>query len=283
MSLAKLINRKSTGKKSIEDEINKVLRNRPQYTFEEVRLKAKLFYRLVSSVPDGEEPDGDKMNKLFFELFNAVYADKPRKGNVISPSGFKNECERKYYYMFSGVTPTDKVERNIDGRLQRIFDSGTWWHTYIQALLYRAGILTKSEIRIANRRRKIFGHTDGEVIWEEKEMILEIKTMNSYSFSKGKHGVLPDHEYQATIYAKEAKNPYKYICFIYISKDTSEIKVHIMEVRKRTIRIIDEKLDSIFGAVEENIAPDRECHSQTEQRACECAFRSHCFKRKTKK
>jgi len=271
MSIGRILKQKLSGVETLENLIDKELKNRPKFSMERLIETAK---DLSSYVEDGDV-DVDVLNKKFFALHEAFYADKPRRKGVISPSSLRNECERKYYYYFTGAEETDEVVRDIDGRTQRIFDVGTWWHTYIQTALWKAGVLEKSEVRVRNRKTKVYGSTDGKIHFNKERMILEIKTMNSFTFAKGKHGVLDDHKYQATIYAKES-DIHK-ICFIYLNKDTSEIKVHYHNVEEKTKKLIDNKINFIHNSVKNKKAPERVCESRKDKRACECAFRKLCF------
>lgn len=275
MSLAKLIQSKIDGTSTIEDLINKQLKKRDFYDIENVKVCANKLSDYLDKTPK-ESLDDDKINKFFFDLFHEMYANKPRMKGVLSPSQLRHECERKYYYYFTGEKETDEVTVSIDGRLQRIFDSGTWWHTYIQTILYRAGVLLESESKIRNRRKKLYGSTDGKIIFNKRKWVLEIKTMNSFSFAKGKIAVFDEHEYQATIYAKELD--IDGICFIYINKDTSDLKIHFVDVKEKVKKAIDEKITFIHSAVKELEIPDRVCKSKMDKKACECPFRKLCFK-----
>ena len=260
-----------SGDETLVDLIDKETKLRDVYSLDHVKECIKKLNAF-----DFDEGDRDSFQKLFFDFYIAVNAESPRKGKVIHPSGLMNECARKLVYEFSDVEPTNDVVKRIDARTQRIFDTGTWWHNYLQAILYKAGILVQSEVPVRDRKRRISGHADGIIQYKGEKMLLEIKTMNSMSFSKGKIAPFDAHKYQTSVYAGVLN--LEKVCFIYVAKDTSEIVVHIVDVDKRYQKLAFDKIDDVMEAVKEGTELERSCKEATSKDACNCPFRNHCFK-----
>ena len=254
--------------------IDKQLLSRAKYDFEEVREAVSSLNRYAKK----EVRDEDEFMKLFFSLQEKIYADKPRSTGVFHPSSIMGECERKMYYEFSGVAPTDATIRKIDGKLQRIFDVGTWYHTYIQMLLWKSGILEQSEVHVVNKRKRIDGRADG-ILRLSKRTLLEIKTMNSFSYAKGKLKPFVKHQQQAGVYATVLG--IEQICYLYVNKDTGEITSHIVKVNKELVVEVADVMELVLTAVKEEVAPKRvHCKSEISTMAKDCVFKSHCFKRR---
>ena len=271
MSLSKLF-KGPASEEDIVSMMHKECVKRESYSFEIVKQKITDLYEYCQH----ENIDGDEFMRFFFALYMAVYADRPRAKQVFHPSSIESECERKLFFEFSGYDESDKIRNKIDGRTQMIFDVGTWWHTYIQMLLWKAGILEKSEAVVRSVRKKIHGHTDGILKLTTGRCLLEIKTMNSNKFVRGKIGPYPQHEVQAGIYAKELG--IDRICFIYVNKDTSEIAVHFKEVNHVKVDDMGDKMADVLDTVLHNQKPERVCCEEpTDDMATKCVFKTLCF------
>ena len=166
-----------------------------------IRRQLKTLMHLL----DMDEFDRD----AFFSEFNALYAlvmtpDKRAKG-VFHPSQLLDGCARQMTYDLTGTEPTDKITRPVSGELQRTFDVGTWYHVYVQMILYRTGLLAQAEVPVVNKERYLNGKADGvfkEEVFGEK-VVLEIKTMNNWNFTKAVFKPFKKHEFQASLYARE--------------------------------------------------------------------------------
>lgn len=210
----------------------------------------------------------------FFRLFEVVYGSPHRTEAKIHPSGLMYDCPRRMTYEISGVSPTDK--RLHSAETLRIFHTGTFWHTYIQARLYRKGRLVKMEVPVISKRLLIDGRADGIVRFDHDDALLEIKTMNSFGFYK-LTAPLEQHLFQASIYAKILG--LKKILFVYINKDNSKLKEFLVsrddEMFDNAVAIIN----LVKAHVREGTLPDRLCPNTTCSRAKTCNYRSHCFSR----
>lgn len=272
MSLARILKSNKVNDTDIVSIIDKQCLSRGSFDFEAIRDSIDE----LKVYADKDVRSNDEFMKLFFQLYSNVYGEPKRSKGKFHPSGIMADCERKLYFEFSGFPETDIIKNRINGKLQRIFDVGTWWHTYIQICLWKAGILEQSETPVVNRKRRISGHADG-VLRLNKRTLLEIKTMNSFSFAKGKHKPFESHQIQAGTYATELG--IDQICFLYINKDTSDIVSHIVPVDKKLVGKAYDKMDEVLEAVEDKIAPARiHCTSDSSPMAKNCPYSIQCFK-----
>lgn len=221
----------------------------------------------------------DRFFAVFLELYELVYAPDTRGVGFFHASQLEDDCERRLYYEILKVAPTDERIRDIGPQLQRIFDVGTWWHTYIQYQLYKAGILVQAEVPIQDEIKKISSRADGILNLDGRLLLLEIKSMNSRTFAKVITKPLVKHVYQASIYAKELGIPE--ICFIYINKDTSEIKELIIPVDEDVIKEPYRKMRRVLTHVDELETPERICKNKFSDIASKCEYCTHCFADKT--
>lgn len=275
MSIGRLLENKLGGKENLKALFDKQCLMRDKYEYTDVKKSiAKLHEYFEENT--FREHDEDKAQKLFFDLWNSWYAERHRSTKTFHPSGLKNECERKIFYEFTEDEPSDFIPRKIDGKTQRIFDIGTFFHTYIQSVLYKMGILLQSEVPVRSRSRKLDGRADGIIMWNKKKYVLEIKTMNSFSYAKGKLSATDSHIYQASIYADILN--IDMILFVYINKDTCEITIHEVPINKKMVSLATEKMNLVLDSVKIGTAPKRECcASKTDSMANVCPYRTLCF------
>lgn len=241
-----------------------------------IKRQLKSLLRLMES----ESFDRD----MFFSEFNTLYSlvmapDKRAKG-VFHPSQLLDGCMRQMTYDLSGFVPTDKIVRPIGAALQRTFDVGTWYHIYMQCILYRIGYLEQAEVPVINKEKYLNGKADGlfkESIFGEK-VVLEIKTMNNWNFTKAIFKPFKKHEFQASLYARELGA--KKVLYLYINKDTSEIREFLMPINEEQLAIADKKMGSIIEHVKKGTIPPKVCKDKFCDNALACPFVSVCFKYK---
>ena len=273
---ASLLKKKFSGKEDIVGMIDAELVQRKSYDFNNIKKSLRKLTK-YAELPDDEREE-DEFMKLFFDFYLEMYAERARTKGVFHPSGINTACERALFYEFTGEEESDEMMHRHSGQTLRTFDSGTWWHTYIQMLLWKAGILEKSEVRIRSKRRKLSGHADG-ILRLTKRTLLEIKTMNSFSFARGKLKPFATHEVQAGVYATELE--IEQICFLYINKDTSEICIHIVPVNKNLVAGAYDKMNTVLVAVKNDKLPKRTvCKTSSAAPAKVCAYCSLCFSTK---
>jgi hypothetical protein len=178
----------------------------------------------------------EKISFLKLELFRLAFAEEGRDTSGFHPSEISYEekkCHRKMYYDLYGLASDVAYIKDVDDRLQRIFDLGTMVHLYIQTSLYYEGLLEEAEVAVYDKRTNIVGHADGIVKQKDdvfpdllagERAMLEIKTINSYGFNGNKYraGLTEpkiEHIKQASIYADILG--LDKIVFIYYNKDNS--------------------------------------------------------------
>lgn len=226
---------------------------------------------------ESEHYNRDKFFQSFNKLYSLVMAPDRRAIGVFHPSQLLDGCCRSMTYDLMNIEPTDLRKRGIGAELQRTFDVGTWYHIYIQNILYSIGLLEQAEVPIVNKKKFLNGKADGvfkEEVFGEK-VVLEIKTMNSWSYQKAVFKPFKKHEFQASLYARELGA--KKVLYLYINKDTSEIKDFLLPINAEQLKIADEKMQKVIDCVEKGEIPSRTCTDKFCDRALDCPFVTKCF------
>lgn len=281
MSLGKLINNKLSDKLSVVKYIDKELGIRPYFSLKKVRGNAKKLHEFMQKSYEEGDTDPDQLNKMFFNLWFSFFADHKRSKGTIHPSQLRGSCERMQVYELLHTPEDEGYVRDVAPRTQRIFDIGTFVHLYLQTLLYNAGVLIQSEASVNDPDTKVNGKADGILLIDAIKMLLEIKTITQAMWGLVKNMPLPKHIFQATIYAKELG--IDKICFLYVNKDTLEIKEHIIDVRENDKRVIDEKVAFLNHSADNNELPDRICCDAKDPNGKWCPYKEVCFARPKRK
>lgn len=270
--------KETTDKVSVVDVINKAcaggITSAGAFSIIGIKRQLKNLLHLL------EADDFDR--DAFFSEFNALYAlvmapDKRAKG-VFHPSQLLDGCARQMTYDLTGTEPTDKITRPVSGELQRTFDVGTWYHVYVQMILYRTGLLAQAEVPVVNKERYLNGKADGvfkEEVFGEK-VVLEIKTMNNWNFTKAVFKPFKKHEFQASLYARELGA--KKVLYLYINKDTSAMREFLMPINEEQLELADKKMNKVITNVKDGTLPARSCTDKFCDNALACPFASLCFK-----
>lgn len=270
-----------TDKVSVADAINKACRGgiTEAGAFSMIGIKRHLKHLL--GLLDTEDFNRDMFFVEFQKLYSLVMAPDKRAVGVFHPSQLLDGCARQMAYDIKGVAPTDAVARTIGAELQRTFDVGTWYHVYMQNILYQIGYLEQAEVPVINKERYLNGKADGifklEVFGEK--VVLEIKTMNSWNFQKAVFRPFKKHEFQASLYARELGA--KKVLYLYINKDTSEIKDFLMPINEEQLELADKKMNLVIDSVKEGTLPPRprNCTDKLCDLAIGCPFASLCHKK----
>lgn len=213
----------------------------------------------------------------FSKLYSVVMAPDKRASGVFHPSQLLDGCSRAFAYELLRTPISAKPIRGISGELQRIFDVGTWYHLYIQNILYQLGLLEQAEVPVINEDKYLNGKADGvfkEEVFGEK-VVLEIKTMNTWNFQKATFSPFKKHEFQASLYARELGA--KKVLYLYINKDTSEIREFLRPLNEEQLALADKKMGDIIRHVKVRKLPARSCKDKFCDAAIGCVFRSKCF------
>lgn len=276
-AILKGIDSKSSGKFSVVREIDKAcaegITESGVFSVPKIRKMAVPMNNLLAS----DSFDRDKFFLAFNRFYTAVMAPARRARGVFHPSQLLDGCERQMYYDLTGTAPSDTPPRGVDGKLQRIFDLGTWHHIYVQSILYQLGLLERAEVPVVNKKRYLSGSADGvfkpEVFGER--VVLEIKTMNDFQFKKAVFKPFDKHEFQASIYARELG--IGKVLYLYINKNTSEMKEFLVDVNADQLELADRKMNRVIRAVESRKVPDRTCGDRFCDMASGCPFATLCF------
>lgn len=267
----------SDKKVSVVDTINKACAGgiTSAGAFSVLSIKRQL--KNLLHILDMDEFDRDAFFSEFNTLYSLIMAPDKRAKGVFHPSQLLTGCSRQMTYDLLGTVPTDKIIRPIGAELQRTFDVGTWYHIYMQMILYRTGLLQQAEVPVVNEEKYLNGKADGvfkEEVFGEK-VVLEIKTMNNWNYTKAVFKPFKKHEFQASLYARELGA--KKVLYLYINKDTSEIREFLMPVNEEQLEIADKKMNKIIGHVKEGTLPARSCTDKFCDDALACPFASLCF------
>lgn len=268
---------KTSDKISVIREIDKAFSEGITYTgaFSVIGIKRSL--KLLESMLD-EGFEREPFFKEFFKLYNLMMAPDMRAKNVFHPSSLLEDCPRRLTYDLLKTAPTDAIIRPISPALQRIFDVGSWYHLYIQNILYTTGLLEQAEVPVINTEKYINGKADG-VFFKKvfgKKTVLEIKSMNHWNFQKAIFKPFKKHEFQASLYGRELDA--ELILFLYIDKDTSEMKEFLVPVNEEMLAQADKKMNLIVDCVKTKTLPARKCGDKLCEDALACPFTSLCFK-----
>ena len=224
----------------------------------------------------------DEFNRdEFFSQFHVLYAlvmgpDRRAKG-VFHPSQLLDGCLRQMAYDLSGEKPTDEVYRGISAEIQRTFNVGTWYHVYMQGILYKLGLLEAAEVPVENKEKYLNAKANSvfkEEVYGEK-VVLEIKTMNDFIYKKAVFRPFAKHEFQASLYARELGA--KKVLYLYINKNTSEIKEFLMPVNEEQLKVADKKMTTVIESLRTKTLPKRTCDDKMCDDAMACPFRTLCF------
>lgn len=106
------------------------------------------------------------------------------KKKSFAPSSFygygNGVCPRYWYYAFNGAN----FEYENTARQRANMDSGTAAGERIATLFENAGILNAAEVEVRHEDPPIFGYMDLAVTWQGEEMVGEVKTTKTESFSQ---------------------------------------------------------------------------------------------------
>lgn len=276
MSIARLLRRAKSpdAPEKLADVLDKeITRKQPPFSLLRVRAAAQTLHTLLH----GEEFSRDQLWRSFFELHDAMYASDSRAAEVFHPSSLEEACSRQLYYELSKTPVSDLTLKKHDGPLQRTFDQGTWFHTYVQYNLYRAGVLEASEVPVVSKKWRINGKVDGilKPSATRKRRVLEIKTAASYSFSKLGGKPFKKHIYQASLYADLLG--LEQIHFLYYNKENSQLAEFVVDKDKAMLEDAYNKMQGILLDVSFGTAPSRRCASIISENALKCPFKTHCF------
>ena len=228
-------------------------------------------------VKPNEKPEIINTKELI-EKINAGYIakrlDKHQVKKTFAPSTLvwnHGECARYWYLAFEGnVFENSDTPYGVSN-----MTSGTDSHARIQKAMLDAEIVQvhyddkenpTTEFKVTSEDPPIFGYCDGMLLWNEEEIVCEIKTMNSESFEYNKANGKPrtSHMMQLLIYMKilgKAKG-----VLIYENKNTHDLAVFPVEVNdfyKQWINTTFEWLKEVRKAWKDKTIPQKTYRSNS--------------------
>ena len=137
------------------------------------------------------------------------------------------------------------------------------------------------EMTLISDEYDIIGHCDGVIKDGAEDILLEIKSINTYQFGKLREPSIGYLE-QATIYAWLLG--LKKILFLYYDKNNSELKEFLVDRREETIEPVKKKIKNVQGYLKSgekmNTHENRICKVDFEARANDCPYKDVCFEKK---
>lgn len=206
------------------------------------------------------------------------------------PSQLSGGCKRMLYYQRTGVKAVE--ERDVN--LIEICDNGTDRHERIQHIVKNMdgvtyldveevleeakceGINTefvkwnedKTEVRLLNKNYGLYFQPDGLIRYKGKELILELKTINSFSFNKLEK---PKDEHLEQVTCYSIGTGIRTVLFVYEERNFLNKKLFLITVTDEMRQKIIDKIDTVNRYVAEGKLPKREIDK------CQyCNFKAKC-------
>jgi hypothetical protein len=196
-------------------------------------IKKRERERVIGHLPAKDAPvlSDDQRSSLerFEEAYDAAWTNSRDTSRNVEDDGFHpstlgisvGACGRRNVYLLRG---TEK-HGVTDPRVLRVFANGHGVHDRIQKVLEGMGVDARSEIVIDHAEPPIKGHADGVLTWEERGILIEIKSCSDEVFVNRLKWKKPKDEHfaQANIYAYILGLDTVWV--IYENKNTQETKI----------------------------------------------------------
>lgn len=231
--------------------------------------------------------------KRCIELTEMQNSRPPSK--TYKPSSMK--CIRNMFYQVTGADQDDTIPSYT---LVGICNSGTDIHARVQSYMTQMKscgidceyvdvgefvkmrglsdieVVSKSgwETKLYHKKYNMSFLTDGIIRYQGRYYIVEIKTETSYKWGTRK-GVDPVHMDQATAYS--IAFGIDDVLFLYITRDTVDIKTFMFHVDSDRKQALVGKIDTCNGYVESQMIPPMP--SDVDRKTCEyCSYKGRCRK-----
>jgi hypothetical protein len=209
-------------------------------------LKKQEKQRIAKHMPAKDAPvlTEDERSSLerFTEAYDAAWVASRDTSRNVEDDGFHpsslgisvGACGRRNVYLLRG---TEK-RGTIDARVLRVFANGHAVHDRVQKTLEAMGVAAESELEINYLEPPIKGHADGVLVWEDRKILIEIKSCGDEVFVNRLKWKKPKDEHfaQANIYAYILGLDTVWI--IYENKNTQETAIF----EKPTDKVAAEKI-----------------------------------------
>lgn len=161
---------------------------------------------------------------------------------------------------------------------RKIFHHGNTIHEEIYDVFRKAGVLIDSEVTRHVDKYDLNFTIDANVHLLNKDWVCDVKSMNSFAFDKATSH--PSGEKQVQFYLWLYKKRQGFV--LAYNKNTSDIKIFIVDYDKEKVRPYVERLKAIRDCknefLEDGTLPNRKCSSSDCKRAATCNMRDACWK-----
>lgn len=203
--------------------------------------------------------------------------DEPRPRRVRHWASDAGRCLRALVYQWRGEKPD-----RPDGRKFFIFSDGQLHHQAIVKQLEEAGVeVTMKEAPIHDLERNLSGKLDALIRLDGKYYVLEVKSVNRYSFDEIlRDGPRDDHILQLQLYLYYVQNLYKIDTkqgwILYKNKDTSLFYDYLIDYNESYVQVFFNQLKTIEEYVSKGILPDRP-YERTDWHCQYCDYENTCW------
>ncbi len=213
--------------------------------------------------------------RTFRERLEEYDHEEDLDGEFFHPSQL-GACQRALWYGHHHA-PKDAAQSSEDLlRELMIFETGTYVGVVFQNLCKRAGFLTRREVAIVDRKNRILGHADGELLIDDIFYILEIKTINGRGFTQLGNKAKKAHIQQAHAYMKSLKH--KWAIIVYLEKDRHGLKEFVIPFSAKFYQEeVAARIDSHFKNLQSKKPPVREGENPRLFPCAYCPYTRVCF------
>ena len=168
------------------------------------------------------------------------------------------KCPRQLAYAYHGFSPNGK---EMDSRAYLVFWAGDLTEMTLVALAKVAGCQITAtgfgqlKVKLKIGDKEIEGHPDGLILHESELLLLEVKSMSSYSYEKFEKGEI-DGSYIAQVNLYLAALGLKRCVFVAQNKDNGVISERIVERDDALIEKLKTTLNIVLNSTKENL-PDK--------------------------
>jgi len=198
------------------------------------------------------------------DFYLSKQRDRDKEHFYITDAG---KCPRSVYFQFKKIP-----KKPMDARVMRVFEHGDHTHLRIISSLFSLGLVKATEIDIPNKEF-IHGRADVIITIDGEPYVVEIKSMNSSSFSR-LEAPDPDHYKQIQMYLYFFN--IKKGIVLYENKNTQELKEFAVDYDETTVRDILEKFHILMEQIKSNIIPS--VNNVDTWKCNYCAYAEECKK-----
>lgn len=168
------------------------------------------------------------------------------------------KCPRQLGYAYH---KEEKNGKEIDSRGLRTFFIGDMTETMLVLLAKVSGVaifgygLQQPKISFKIGDKEIFGHPDGFIIHENKVLVVEFKSMSSFSYAEFEKGNIEESyvfQANANMYASGLDS----LVFVAFNKDNSMLSEKLIQRDEKIIEKIKENLTAVLNSTPLSL-PDR--------------------------